>query len=48
MAGKAMTEGLRAWWTLDTSAEQQSADNPFSALGVRLGHAGAVAESAAG
>ncbi|TFG83398.1 MAG: hypothetical protein E4H19_11645 [Chromatiales bacterium] len=32
MVGKSMTETLRNWWTLDSSAEQQSADNPFSAL----------------
>jgi len=28
-----MFEKLRVWWTLDTAAEQDSPDNPFSALG---------------
>ncbi|MDH4022354.1 MAG: hypothetical protein OEV14_04435, partial [Gammaproteobacteria bacterium] len=32
MAGRSMAETLRTWWTLDTGAEERSADNPFSAL----------------
>jgi len=32
MASKSAREILRTWWTLDANAEQQSADNPFSAL----------------
>jgi hypothetical protein len=27
-----MLERLRAWWTLDTAAEEQSADNPLTPL----------------